>query len=186
VGDARVQDGGQAAAQPPPRRQGISIFSFGRPIFFSSLLLLLSLAVLINVLRAQDEWAVCRVFNKDLAAKPGQQPAAAGMARSHSLGYLLDITDQLPPLMDSPFADDFTSGEIAAGMSINGYQYQQVEPATAPPLELQNYFSLPVPTVNNAIRRTADMAAGSSSLYPELVDDLCPDGFMDCSDMWKF
>jgi hypothetical protein len=158
-----------------------------RTVFLS----FLSLAVLINVLRVQDEWAVCRVINKDLAAKPGQQPAAAGMKRSDSLDYLLDITD-LPPLTDSLFADDFTSsgsGEIAAGMSISGYQYQQLAPTAPPPLvELQNYcFALPVPAVNNAIRRTTeDMAAGSSMYPPELVDDLYSDGFVDCSNMWKF
>jgi len=61
---------------------------------------------------AKDEWAVCKVFNKDLAAKAGQMaPAHAvggGMVRSDSLAFLDDLVfdnADLPPLIDSPYAE---------------------------------------------------------------------------------
>jgi hypothetical protein len=159
----------------------------------------------------QDEWAVCRVFNKDLAAKPGQptpsssSPAGAGMEESSSSRALLEELLDLPDLRDC-------NGGAAAGTS-SGYHQVKMENAP-PPLQVQDqysYFSLPVPAATNsipqgadhhlsAIRRhckaeastsaSADMGMGSSSklppLYPELFDDLCPDGFTDYSNMWKF
>ncbi|KAL6896630.1 hypothetical protein ACP4OV_007202 [Aristida adscensionis] len=191
---------------------------------------------------AKDEWAVCRVFNKDLAAKAGQvapAPAAAGMERSDSLAFIENFFDtaDLPALMDSPsFADDlidFKPGTVAvsdvAGASTMPQQgvaggYPQVkteQPATSLPQLYQDpyYFSLPEPEpapANNpggyshqqaggdpAIRRHCKEAppallspsrgdtglagadVSSSKLFPEL-EDLCPDGFTDYSNMWKF
>ncbi|KAL6657212.1 hypothetical protein ACP70R_004992 [Stipagrostis hirtigluma subsp. patula] len=72
---------------------------------------------------AKDEWAVCRVFNKDLAAKNGEAAPAAGMPRTDSLAFLEDLLDtaELPPLMDSPFADDLIDFKgVAAGTSSSG------------------------------------------------------------------
>jgi hypothetical protein len=154
----------------------------------------------------QDEWAVCRVFNKDLAAKPGQatpsssSPAGAGMEeRSSSLTLLEE-------LLDLPDLTDFSGA--AAGTSSSGY-HQVIKTENPPPVQAQDqysYFSLPVPTTNipqgadhlSAIRRhgkaeastssaAADMGMGSSKSPPypaELFDDLCPDGFTDYSNMW--
>ncbi|XP_048560433.1 NAC domain-containing protein 92-like [Triticum urartu] len=67
---------------------------------------------------AKDDWAVCRVFNKDSAAKnaPPQMAPAADGAMEDPLAFLDDLlidTDlfddaDLPMLMDSPSgADDF-------------------------------------------------------------------------------
>ncbi|CAD6216623.1 unnamed protein product [Miscanthus lutarioriparius] len=58
---------------------------------------------------AKGEWAVCKVFNKDLAAKAGQMAplhaVGGGMERSDSLAFLDDLVfdnADLPPLIDSP------------------------------------------------------------------------------------
>jgi hypothetical protein len=61
----------------------------------------------------QDEWAVCKVFNKDLlAAKTAGAPIAATgteLERVGSLGFINDFLDtaaELPPLMDPTFGGD--------------------------------------------------------------------------------
>lgn len=134
---------------------------------------------------AKDEWAVCRVFSKDMAAaaaakaEPPQMeaaPAAPAMAmeRSDSITDFLDgfLLDQLPPLMDLPLAtgpmeDDGASFEVKAE--------QQENPS---------YFSLPA-TSTRVGGQAADSMASSSKLYLGL-DDLDP--LMDYSnnDFWKF
>jgi len=105
----------------------------------------------------QGEWAVCKVFNKDLAAKAGQMAplhaVGGGMERSDSLAFLDDLVldnADLPPLIDSPYADaglivDYnktavggasSSSFAAAGTNDSGgYQVvkaeQQPQPAAA-------------------------------------------------------
>uniref|UniRef100_A0A0A9F2S5 NAC domain-containing protein n=1 Tax=Arundo donax TaxID=35708 RepID=A0A0A9F2S5_ARUDO len=174
----------------------------------------------------KDEWAVCRVFNKDLVAKTGQMAPAAGMERSNSLAFLDDFLDttELPPLMDSPFAvDDITNFKGAAagtsksgavvGMSSGGYPVKAEHQNQPQLVQDPYYFSLPAannaaggylhqaggdqairrhckaeaPTLLSPSRGEAGLAATdmSSKLYPEL-DDLCPDGLTDYSNMWKF
>ncbi|KAM0833442.1 hypothetical protein ACQ4PT_064259 [Festuca glaucescens] len=108
---------------------------------------------------AKDEWAVCRVFNKDLAAKNAPQPAG-GLERTDSLAFIEDFlaTADLPPLVDSPYGaveDDFagasssTSGAAAPPEPDMGF-YHQVkteQPPPAPPQPQQTqgpyYFSMP-------------------------------------------
>ncbi|KAM3392235.1 hypothetical protein ACQJBY_013393 [Aegilops geniculata] len=72
---------------------------------------------------AKDDWAVCRVFNKDLAAKNAPQIApAAGGGMEDPLAFLDDLLidtdllddEDLPMLMDSPsLADDFAGASSA-------------------------------------------------------------------------
>ncbi|XP_062190063.1 NAC domain-containing protein 46-like [Phragmites australis] len=176
---------------------------------------------------AKDEWAVCRVFDKSLAAKAGQTaPAGDGMERSNSLAFLDDFfetTAELPPLMDSPFADDLidfkgaaagtSSSGAVAGMS-SGYQVKAEQPGAQKQSQMLQdpcYFSLPAannpgggyshqagdqairrhckaeePTLLSPSRAETGLAGTdmSSKLYLEL-DDLCPDGLMDYSNMWN-
>ncbi|KAJ1292468.1 hypothetical protein BS78_02G393800 [Paspalum vaginatum] len=96
---------------------------------------------------AKDEWAVCRVFNKDLAAKAGHQmapPAAAAaggfLERSDSLAFfdqleelMADNAADLPALMDAPLGD-------------GGPQQVKTEQQNQPvqqPQDPTSYFSLP-------------------------------------------
>ncbi|KAL6645658.1 hypothetical protein ACP70R_017266 [Stipagrostis hirtigluma subsp. patula] len=54
----------------------------------------------------QDEWAVCKVFNKELAARTGPMAAAgAELERVGSLGFISEFLDsaETPPLMDPSF-----------------------------------------------------------------------------------
>jgi hypothetical protein len=58
---------------------------------------------------AKDEWAVSKVFNKELAARNETMAAAdAGLERVSSFGFLTDFLDSagLPPLMDPSFGAD--------------------------------------------------------------------------------
>ncbi|XP_066395544.1 NAC domain-containing protein 87-like [Miscanthus floridulus] len=109
---------------------------------------------------AKDEWAVCKVFNKDLAAKAGQMAplhaVGGGMERSDSLAFLDDLVfdnADLPPLIDSPYAEaglivDFnkvagggasSSLFAAAGTSDSGgYQVVKAEPQPQLPAASNN------------------------------------------------
>ncbi|KAM0834424.1 hypothetical protein ACQ4PT_063584 [Festuca glaucescens] len=114
-------------------------------------------------LSAKDEWAVCRVFNKDLAAKNAPQPAhaaAGSLERTDSFAFLDDFlaSADLPALVDSPYGaveDDFagasssTSGAVAPAEPNTGF-YDQVkteQPAPPQPQPQQTqgpyYFSMP-------------------------------------------
>ncbi|CAM0907614.1 unnamed protein product [Alopecurus aequalis] len=111
---------------------------------------------------AKDEWAVCRVFNKDLAAKnaPQAAPGAGGMERSDSLAFLEDLLDsvELPPLMDSPFDatdDDFTraststSGAAVPQEPDMGYMVKREQPAQPQQMQSPYYFSYPATASGN-------------------------------------
>ncbi|CAM0151558.1 unnamed protein product [Urochloa decumbens] len=156
---------------------------------------------------AKDEWAVCRVINKDLAAKPGQMaPPAAAMDPTNIFDDIFG-GEMPPPLIDySPFAVedllDFKEGAAAGGADGNS-SYQQVKAEEAeqqenqqqqPPLQEQDpkYFSLPV--AEQAIRAHCRPQAPAGlpsrgeadSSYPELDDLLrLDDGFLDYSNMWN-
>lgn len=110
----------------------------------------------------QDEWAVCKVFNKELAARTEPMAAAAGaeLERVGSLGFLNELLDsaELPALIGADVDEviDFkgpasTSGHAGApGMSylpvkmeehaLLQMQYQQ---QPAPMFYSSQYFSLP-------------------------------------------
>ncbi|CAN6289575.1 unnamed protein product [Urochloa humidicola] len=120
---------------------------------------------------AKDEWAVCKVFNKELAARAEPMAAAAAGAeleRIGSLGFISELLDSadLPPLMDTSFGGevdevvDFkgaasTSGHAAApgttsylpvkteehGPLLYHNHYQQQQ--TPMFYSGQQYFSLP-------------------------------------------
>ncbi|CAM0907589.1 unnamed protein product [Alopecurus aequalis] len=111
---------------------------------------------------AKDEWAVCRVINKDLVAKnaPQAAPGAGGMERTESLDFLLGMLDnnpELPALVDSPIgsaADDFTGASTSTSAApepdMGFYQVKTEQPAPQPQLMESNYyFSLPA-TTNSA------------------------------------
>ncbi|RCV14570.1 hypothetical protein SETIT_2G436400v2 [Setaria italica] len=124
---------------------------------------------------AKDEWAVCRVFNKDLAAKAGQMaPAAAVMEPTMDFEDIFGA--ELPPLMDSPFAvDDLLdlkggagagssgSGAAAGTGSGGGYQVKAEQQNEQPqPIQEPTYFSLP--------------AASNPGGYPhQAIRERCPE-----------
>lgn len=110
----------------------------------------------------QDEWAVCKVFNKELAARTEPMAAAgAELERIGSLGFISELLDnaELPPLIEASFGGDVDEeidfkGVAFASTSAPGtsylpavkmeehapLQYQQQQPQmfyTSP------YFSLP-------------------------------------------
>jgi len=120
---------------------------------------------------AKDEWAVSKVFNKELtAATNGAMAAAeeAGIERVSSFGFITDFLDsgELPPLMDPSFGADLdevvdfkgpasTSAYDAGAHSAAGMGYQ-LQVKTEEPVQLQYqyqqqphmmysspYFSLP-------------------------------------------
>ncbi|CAL5060985.1 unnamed protein product [Urochloa decumbens] len=132
---------------------------------------------------AKDEWAVCRVLNKDLAAKPGQMaPPAAAMDPTNTFDDIFGA-EMPPPLIDySPFA-------AAAGGSSSSYQVIKAEAEQPAPVQDPKYFSLPV--AEQAIRahcrpQAPAEAAAADSSYPELDDLLqLDDGFLDYSNMWN-
>lgn len=113
----------------------------------------------------QDEWAVCKVFNKELAARAEPMAAAAAGAeleRVGSLGFLNELLDsaELPPLIGAdvdevidfkgPASSTSGHGAGAPGMSylpvkmeehaLLQMQYQQQQP---PMFYSSQYFSLP-------------------------------------------
>jgi hypothetical protein len=137
----------------------------------------------------QDEWAVCRVLNKDLAAKAGQMAqAAAAMEPTMDDFEGFFGPDDLPPLID-PFvvddlldfkggAGDSSSGGSAAaagtgGGGGGGYQVkaeQQTNQKPPAPQEPTNYFSLPAAATNT---NTNTNAGG----YPQqqAIRERCPE-----------
>jgi len=121
---------------------------------------------------AKDEWAVSKVFNKELitAATNGAMAAAeeAGIERVSSFGFISEFLDsgELPPLMDPSFGADLdevvdykgpasTSAYDAGAHSAAGMGYHQFQVKTEEPVQLQYqqqqahmmysspYFSLP-------------------------------------------
>jgi hypothetical protein len=147
------------------------------------------------VWRVQDEWAVCKVFNKELAARAEPAMAAAGaeLERIGSLGFISELLDsaELPPLMDPSFGgevDDVinfkgvasTSGHAAAAPGASylpvkmeehaPLQYQQQQPQMFYPGQ---YFSLPAVNSGDltpAIRRycKAEQVASGQTTTPVL------------------
>ena len=126
----------------------------------------------------QDEWAVCRVFNKDyLAAKPAQMAPAPT-----SIPLDLDDIFGVPPLEDSEYAVDDLLLDFkgaAAGMGqVKAEQQQGQGPS---------YFSLPAATNPHVAAEQAIRAHCKPEAAPNLeVDDpLLDEGFMDYSNMWN-
>ncbi|XP_015694971.2 NAC domain-containing protein 87-like [Oryza brachyantha] len=123
---------------------------------------------------AKDEWAVCRVFNKDLAAKNAQMAPpldAPPMPRSDSFDILRDFLDDadLPALMD-PFADAPTSTPPSTAYGYHHAAAVKTEPQHPQPT---TYFSLPATTgagflhqpssADQAIRRFCKAEAAGTS-----------------------
>jgi hypothetical protein len=126
-----------------------------RSRFVSCFLLFFSCCFLnLPVACPQDDWAVCRVFNKDLAARnaPQMTPAADGGMEDPLafLGDLLIDTDllddaDLPMLMDSPSgADDFAGASSATSSAALPLEEDRdhLTIKMEPPLQMQspNYF----------------------------------------------
>ncbi|KAG8099066.1 hypothetical protein GUJ93_ZPchr0013g37046 [Zizania palustris] len=136
---------------------------------------------------AKDQWAVCRVFNKDLAAKSSQMapPVDSGAIDScDSLAFLDDFFDndaELPPLTDTPFPDvgegvDFKGVSTSKAPGTGGYQ-QQAAVKTEPHLQNEAscvYFSLPAANHNSFSagylnQATAEQAMIRRLCKPELA-----------------
>jgi hypothetical protein len=122
----------------------------------------------------QDEWAVCKVINKDLAGKAGQQQMAppphavsVGMERSDSLAFLddlvLDNADDLPPLIDSTTLTYAGSHFAAAGTTTTTNDdsggYQQATKAEPQPPAPSNS-----PYQQQAIRRHCKAEAPAAAM----------------------
>uniref|UniRef100_A0A0D9VTK1 NAC domain-containing protein n=1 Tax=Leersia perrieri TaxID=77586 RepID=A0A0D9VTK1_9ORYZ len=73
---------------------------------------------------AKDQWAVCKVFNKELVLAARNAPMAttgaatddAGIERVGSFGFLADFAE-LPPLMDPPFVADIDDNKASVSTS---------------------------------------------------------------------
>jgi hypothetical protein len=115
----------------------------------------------------QDEWAVCKVFNKELAARTEPIMAAAGageLERVGSLGFLSELLDsaELPALIGADVDEviDFNGPASTSGAPGTSHshlpvkmeehallhmQYQQPQPPPPPPTSYYSsqYFSLP-------------------------------------------
>ncbi|WVZ56783.1 hypothetical protein U9M48_007265 [Paspalum notatum var. saurae] len=99
---------------------------------------------------AKDEWAVCKVFNKELAARTEPMAAVDGaeLERVGSLGFISELLDsaELPPLIGADVdevIDDFkgpasTSGYAAAAPG-TGYLPVKMEQQHAHAAALQYY-----------------------------------------------
>ncbi|RLN33365.1 NAC domain-containing protein 92-like [Panicum miliaceum] len=150
---------------------------------------------------AKDEWAVCRVIKKDLAAKPGQMTPV----EEPTIPLDLDDIFGVPPLEDSEYAVEDLLDLKGAGNSSSGYQVKAEPQQNQQPQALQQgpiYFSLPAASnpggyphgaAEQAIRahcrpegETAFAGDMSSRPYPEVDDLLLDDGFIDYSNMLKF
>uniref|UniRef100_A0A0D9X311 NAC domain-containing protein n=1 Tax=Leersia perrieri TaxID=77586 RepID=A0A0D9X311_9ORYZ len=113
---------------------------------------------------AKEEWAVCRVFNKDLAAKNPQMATAAVLVdgagdgafpRNDSFSFLDDFLhdSDLPDLMD-PFA-------AAAASTSTPPPPVKTEPhQQQPPPGANSYFSFPAAN-NHHISASASASAGA-------------------------
>nr|BAJ95701.1 predicted protein [Hordeum vulgare subsp. vulgare]BAJ95852.1 predicted protein [Hordeum vulgare subsp. vulgare]BAJ98301.1 predicted protein [Hordeum vulgare subsp. vulgare] len=108
---------------------------------------------------AKNDWAVCRVFDKDLAAKNAPQvppPAAAAGAMEDPYAFLDDFLNNpdLPMLMDSPSgADDFAAASSSTSSAALPLEpdTEQLTIKTEPPVTQQqmqspNYFFMPATT----------------------------------------
>jgi hypothetical protein len=133
------------------------------------------------VVVVQDEWAVSKVFNKELAAATtsgsGAMAAAgeAGIDRAGSFGFISDFLDpsgELPPLVDPSMGADLdevvdfkgpASAYDAAGAHSAapgmGYQLQVKTEAPMPPLQHYQY------QYNQQQQQEAQMAMYSSPYF---------------------
>ncbi|XP_062215730.1 NAC domain-containing protein 92-like [Phragmites australis] len=138
----------------------------------------------------KDEWAVCKVFNKELGARTGPMAAAgAELERVGSLGFISDFLDsaELPPLMDPTFGSDVdevidfkgiastSDAHAAPGMSCLQVKTEEHVPLQyqhhhQPPMFYSSpYFSLPAVNSSDlptAIRRycKAEQVSGQTSV----------------------
>ena len=142
---------------------------------------------------AKDEWAVSKVFNKELTATNGAMAAAeAGIERVSSFGFITDFLDsgELPPLMDPPLGGDvdevidFKSTSAYATGAHSGLQVkmEQHMPQQPPHMMYSSpYFSLPAANsgdMSPAIRRycKAEQVSGqTSALSPSRETGLSTD-----------
>ncbi|KAF6999310.1 hypothetical protein CFC21_015359, partial [Triticum aestivum] len=111
---------------------------------------------------ARNDWAVCRVFDKDLAAKNAPpQTASAAVGVMEDPYAFLDVDDffnnpDLPMLMDSPSgADDFAGASSSTSSAAVPLEpdMEHLSIKTEPPVPQQqmqspNYFYMPAATPN--------------------------------------
>lgn len=134
---------------------------------------------------AKDEWAVSKVFNKELTATNGAMATAmaaapdAGIERVSSFGFISDHfldAGELPPLMDPPLGGDVdqvidfnsnsaytTGGRSGSGLEVKMEQHMPPHMMYSSP-----YFSLPAANsgdLSPAIRRycKAEQVSGQTS-----------------------
>lgn len=147
--------------------------------------------------RVQDEWAVSKVFNKELTATNGAMAAAAdaGIERVSSFGFISDFLDsgELPPLMDPSFGGDvdevvdFKGPASTSAYATGAHSGLQVKMEQHMPLQPPHmmysspYFSLPAANsgdLSPAIRRycKAEQVSGqTSALSPSRETGLSTD-----------
>jgi len=146
---------------------------------------------------AKDEWAVCRVLNKDLAAKQPGQIMAPAAGPEPTIPFDLDDIFGVPPLEDSEYAvDDLlldfnsSSGDAAGMGGGGGYQVIKAEQQALQVQGPNNYLSLPAASnprgaAEQAIRAHCKPEAAPAPPYLEVDDPLLDEGFVDYSNMWN-
>ncbi|KAF0921567.1 hypothetical protein E2562_009768 [Oryza meyeriana var. granulata] len=103
---------------------------------------------------AKDQWAVCKVFNKDLALAAKNGPMAvtgtaaddAGIERVGSFGFLSEFIDpaELPPLMDPSFVADVDGvDDIKGSASTSGHDAVPGYHAAPGPVKMEEPLPLP-------------------------------------------
>ncbi|KAL5197607.1 hypothetical protein ABZP36_001119 [Zizania latifolia] len=134
---------------------------------------------------AKDQWAVCRVFNKDLAAKSSQMAPpvdSGGIVRSDSFAFLDDFLDndtELPPLTDKPFPDvyeavDTKGASTSTAPDMVGYQQAAVK--MEPHLQSPScgYFSLPAANHNSDSAGYLNQATAEQAIRRLCKPELAP------------
>jgi len=124
----------------------------------------------------QDEWAVCKVFNKELAARAEPMAAGAELERIGSLGFISELLDnaELPPLMDPSFGGevdevvDFKGASTSAHAAAPGASYLPVKMEKHAPLQYHNHQQQQAPPMFYSSQYFSLPAVNSGDLTPAI------------------
>ncbi|KAG2541100.1 hypothetical protein PVAP13_9NG600800 [Panicum virgatum] len=126
---------------------------------------------------AKDEWAVSKVFNKELAARAEPMAAAgAELERIGSLGFISELLDsaELPPLMDPSFGGevdevvDFKGASTSAHAAAPGASYLPVKMEKHAPLQYHNHQQQQAPPMFYSSQYFSLPAVNSGDLTPAI------------------
>jgi hypothetical protein len=147
----------------------------------------------------QDEWAVCKVFNKQLAARTEPIMAAAGageLERVGSLGFLSELLDsaELPPLIGADVDEviDFNGPASTSGAPGTSHSHLPVKMEEHALLHMQYQQPQPPPSEVSPSRETglsADPNAEISSAVTPSSHQFLPefdDPVLNLADLWKY